>query len=277
MKTRIITSIVALAIFAGVLLSPPIVFQIALCAVVFVMLHECYSSAKSSRLVRGVGFISSAAIMAAIYESIYYKMPIWDNSYFAAAIIFVVLLHMAAVVAEHGKSDHKEVLSSGFLTLYITISMSCIALAHAEFNIPMMLIIFICAWMTDTGAYFCGSALGKHKLIPHVSPKKTVEGAIGGIVISMLSCIIYLIIYLKIDGGAVGGQLSVIILGGALLGGIAAIFAQLGDLVASAIKRDTGVKDFGNIFPGHGGFMDRFDSVAFIAPVIYILLHFLIS
>lgn len=271
MKIRIITSVVALAVLAAVLVSPPMVFNIALAIVILIMLHECYTSAKASKLIMSAGFVSSLAMMAAVYDSIQEAAPVWENTYIVGALIITILLHMAVVVAEHGKSDYKAVLSSGFLTLYVTVSMSCLALSKAEYGIIFMMLTFVCAWMTDTGAYFTGRAIGKHKLIPHVSPNKTVEGAIGGIVISALSCIIYLIIVSKcFDGVVITGSM---LISGAIIGAVSAVFAQLGDLTASAIKRDTGVKDFGWIFPGHGGFMDRFDSVLFISPIIYALFY----
>ncbi len=277
MVTRIITSVVALAVLAGVLISPPVVFNIVLCAVILVMLHECYTSAKVLKPIMAAGFISSAAIMAALYESVYYIEPIWENRYIAPAVIFTVLLHLAVAIAVHGKSDYRDVLASGLLTIYITLSMGCLALTNSEYGTAIMIIVFVCAWSTDTGAYFTGRAFGKRKLIPHVSPNKTVAGAVGGVIISIVCCIIYLMIYVKIIGGTVGYQWPILVCGGAIVGGAAGILAQVGDLAASAIKRDTGVKDFGWIFPGHGGFMDRFDSVLYISPVIYFILQFMVS
>lgn len=276
MKTRIITAVVSALVFIGALFAPPVVFQIGMAIVALAMLYECYSSAKTPKSVRAAGFVSGAAILAAAYESIYFEAPIWENTYLIIAIIFTVLLHMAAVVLEHGKTDYKTVLSSGFLTIYITLSISCILNLRAETDTAVMLIIFICAWMTDTGAYFCGSAFGKRKLTPNISPKKTVEGSIGGVLTAILSCIIYLVVYTKVMDGTLH-QWPIIVIGGAVVGGVSSVFSQLGDLVASAIKRDIDVKDFGTIFPGHGGFMDRFDSVIYIAPIMYILLQFLIG
>ena len=129
-----------------------------------------------------------------------------------------------------------------------------------------MLLIFISSWMTDTGAYFVGSFMGKHKLIPDVSPKKTVEGAIGGVVVCMLSCFVYSMILNYIDRDPLVNMQTATFV---VVGMTASVLSQLGDLVASSIKRDTGIKDFGDIFPGHGGFLDRFDSVMFVAPVVY--------
>lgn len=118
-------------------------------------------------------------------------------------------------------------------------------------------LIFIIAFSTDSFAYLVGISLGKHKLIPDVSPKKSIEGAIGGIVATVIITTLYLSYFgigiLPID---------------LILGFTGSIIAQCGDLVASRIKRDTGIKDFGHLIPGHGGIIDRFDSVILVAPVV---------
>lgn len=103
----------------------------------------------------------------------------WDTFAWATAsigIIFIIALHMITVVAKHGKRNYKDILSNGFLTIYIVLSMSCVWLAKETFDTATMLLTFICAWSCDTFAYFTGRFLGKHKLIPHVSPNKTIEG-----------------------------------------------------------------------------------------------------
>ena len=148
--------------------------------------------------------------------------------------------------------------------------MSCVWLAKETFDTATMLLTFICAWSCDTFAYFTGRFFGKHKLIPHVSPNKTVEGSVGGVVGAMVICIVYLLIVKNVfDTNML--TWSNVVVEGAVYGLVGGALSQLGDLIASAIKRDTGIKDFGWIFPGHGGFMDRFDSVMFIAPIMYIL------
>ncbi|MDF2686230.1 MAG: Phosphatidate cytidylyltransferase [Clostridia bacterium] len=131
-----------------------------------------------------------------------------------------------------------------------------------------LLYIFLCAWSTDTGGYIFGKMFGRHKLTPTISPKKTVEGAIGGVAASVIStlCLSYII---DVFDNNIIVNYSVIILY-SLTGGIIAI---LGDLTASVIKRNFGVKDFGRLIPGHGGIMDRFDSVLFVAPMIYLSLN----
>ena len=122
------------------------------------------------------------------------------------------------------------------------------------------------AFMSDTGAYFMGRALGKHKLCPHVSPNKTVEGSIGGFIGSVVGMIIYHLV-VKATVSLDLGWAMIIVLGlvGSLLG-------QIGDLSFSVIKREFGIKDYGAIFPGHGGVLDRFDSVLFVSPAYYLII-----
>lgn len=270
MVKRIITSVVALAVFVGILFLPPICFTVALAAVILFMLYECYSATKADLGMKTTGFISAVILMSSIY---FCKAIEWDTFAWATAsigIIFIIALHMITVVAKHGKRNYKDILSNGFLTIYIVLSMSCVWLAKETFDTATMLLTFICAWSCDTFAYFTGRFLGKHKLIPHVSPNKTVEGSVGGVVGAMVICIVYLLIVKNVfDTNML--QWSNVVVEGAVYGLVGGALSQLGDLIASAIKRDTGIKDFGWIFPGHGGFMDRFDSVMFIAPIMYIL------
>ena len=270
MVKRIITSVVALAVFVGILFLPPICFTVALAAVILFMLYECYSATKADVGMKTIGFISAVILMSSIY---FCKAIEWDTFAWATAsigIIFIIAMHMITVVAKHGKRNYKDILSSGFLTIYIVLSMSCVWLAKETFDTATMLLTFICAWSCDTFAYFTGRFLGKHKLIPHVSPNKTVEGSVGGVVGAMVICIVYLLIVKNVfDTNML--QWSNVVVEGAVYGLVGGALSQLGDLIASAIKRDTGIKDFGWIFPGHGGFMDRFDSVMFIAPIMYIL------
>ena len=266
MLKRIITAAVALVVFIVVLLLPPVVFTIALAAVIFMMLYECYSATKADTAMKIVGFISAVLIMGALGCT--QKWTTFNaEPGVIVAIILSILVYMALVVKEHGKRDYKDVLSSFALTMYIVMSMSCLWLARETFGTSNMVLIFVCAWSCDTFAYFAGRFFGKHKLIPHVSPKKTVEGLIGGILGSGISCIVYLLITNYIM------DISTIWLNiffqGAIIGVVGGVLSQLGDLTASAIKRDSEIKDFGWIFPGHGGFMDRFDSVIYIAPILY--------
>lgn len=132
------------------------------------------------------------------------------------------------------------------------------------------LLPFIAAWITDTFAYFTGVFFGKHKLIPKVSPKKTVEGSIGGIVFCIISFLIYGVIIQKVSGFALRFA------GLALLGLILSVISQIGDLIASAIKRNYKIKDYGKLFPGHGGVLDRFDSIMILCPFLLMLLSLIV-
>ena len=127
------------------------------------------------------------------------------------------------------------------------------------------------SWMTDIFAYFVGSKFGKHKLCPNISPKKSVEGAIGGIVGAVLLNVLLLFVFKKtvFENDA---HLSYI--GVALLSVVLSVVSMCGDLAASTIKRNFGIKDFGKLLPGHGGIMDRFDSALFVLPVLYSLVYF---
>ncbi len=171
--------------------------------------------------------------------------------------------------------DDKALLNgifTGGMVFYISFPLFCLDLAmlflpHGWFY---MVIGLFAPWATDTFAYFTGVAFGKHKIVPHISPKKTWEGCIGGAIFCALAVLIYscLVIY-KLDNIEMGIVPYGIIM--FLLGILISIMSQLGDWFCSVIKRRTGIKDFGNIFPGHGGMLDRFDSAFFTLPTALLL------
>ena len=128
-----------------------------------------------------------------------------------------------------------------------------------------LFLVFLAAWGTDIFAYFVGTFIGKHKLIPEISPKKTVEGSVGAIILDIGAFILFgFIVSLATD---VSANYLILALSGLLL----SVISQLGDLIASLIKREHGVKDYGNILPGHGGIMDRFDSVLAVTTVLMMI------
>lgn len=272
MKTRILTAVIALAVFVGILMLPPVVFTIALGAVILVMLYECYTATKADNLMKFVGGISSIIMMLAMYFTI--KITELSLIFVFMAATAILLLYMIIIVTRHGKKSYKDILASGFLTLYITVSMWCILFVKEFFGTEFMLLIFICAWTTDTFAYFSGKLFGKHKLISHVSPNKTVEGSIGGVIGAVLCCLVYLVILYQLPTNDFIVNVSHWVVYFIAVGLVGGVLSQVGDLIASSIKRDEDIKDFGWIFPGHGGFIDRFDSVMFIAPVILIMIIF---
>lgn len=136
-------------------------------------------------------------------------------------------------------------------------------------GVYLILLVLVCSWLTDVFAYFTGRAFGKHKLCPKISPKKTVEGAVGGIIIPAVINIIVLAVFNRFffDSTVIPYWAMLII------SPVLSIASMLGDLSASTIKRNFGVKDFSNLIPGHGGIMDRFDSCLFVLPAIYVIVN----
>ena len=145
------------------------------------------------------------------------------------------------------------------------------AIGAREGTILLMLPILL-TWATDTGAYFFGRALGRHKLIPSVSPAKTVEGAIGGVVVAVVAAWLYVMFLLEPFA-----QLSMVPVGLVVFAIVISVVAQIGDLAESLFKRDAGVKDSSRLLPGHGGILDRFDSLLFVLPVAYVMLGYFLQ
>lgn len=270
MMTRIITAIVGVAIFIAVLMAPPVVFPIALAIIIYMMIYEALCATKASKAMTVTCYICATLILLSGVPFVMgYNFHI-TAELCALAALTVIILNMAMVVFLHGKWSYKDVLSNAFITMYITITTAIIMITKAYFGTAYMLLIFISAWSTDTFAYFTGKFLGKHKLIPNVSPNKTVEGSIGGVIGAMVVCVVYVAV-----ATAANKTNTAWLIIGVVVGAVGSVFSQIGDLVASALKRDCDVKDFGKIIPGHGGFLDRFDSVIFIAPFIFGILALL--
>lgn len=137
-----------------------------------------------------------------------------------------------------------------------------------------VIILLMLLWLGDGGAFFAGTAWGKHKLIPAVSPNKTVEGALGGVALTLIGAMLIRDVGLLLDGFGVALFPDLGLATYLLVGAGIAISGIVGDLVESFLKRDAGLKDTGNLLPGHGGFLDRFDSLAFAAPLFYFFLKF---
>ena len=181
----------------------------------------------------------------------------------AAGLIFI----MAGYVVTFPKYKADQALMGFFAMVYVAVMISFIyRIRLLEDGVFYVWLVFICSWIADTCAYFVGVKLGKHKMTPKLSPKKSVEGAIGGILGPMLIGGIY--------GAIINNQIVINApLVFAVACGVGAGISIIGDLAASAIKRDHDVKDYGRLIPGHGGIMDRFDSTIFTAPVVYIVLE----
>ncbi len=187
----------------------------------------------------------------------------------AAAVLTIYLLYLFAVaVLRQGRMHFAEVAEVFAGVLYITLSFASLSLLRHK--TPgggyLYLLVFFGAWVTDTFAYFTGRFFGKHKLNPVISPKKTVEGSVGGIVFCILSFAAFGLV-MQFGKWHFTVHYPLLLLTGLLC----SVVSQVGDLITSLIKREHGVKDYGKIFPGHGGVLDRFDSVLAISPVLLIL------
>ena len=184
---------------------------------------------------------------------------------FAVCIVYMILV-FAATVFSRGTLDY-TIASSAFTgVFYVTVAFTSIVFLR-DIGKYFYLLVFVGPWSSDTFAYICGRLFGKHKLIPEVSPKKTVEGAIGGVIFAGISYIVYALIIKNFFDSSVAPNYIVMMIAGMIV----SVISQIGDLIASVIKRRFGIKDYGWVFPGHGGVLDRFDSVLLTAPVLYIL------
>lgn len=277
MKKRIITGIVALMIFLPIcIFSKYIIFPIAmgiLAAIGVYELAKCMGVQKKLVLTIPLYLVAVALPILRFFLSGKTK-PNSVFMLFAMACTFVLLVYAISYVT-YTKNKYKlsDVLTFFALSVYVIGCFSAVVVVRYTELVPnqgayMYPIIFISAWICDTFAYFTGRFFGKHKLIPEISPKKTIEGAIGGVVFTLLAMIGYWAIikfvpFFNYDG------ISLVQI--CILGLILPIVTQTGDLLASCIKRQYDVKDFGNVFPGHGGVLDRFDSPMLAAPAICIV------
>ncbi len=268
MKTRILTSIGIAAVGLPILfLSRYIVFPIALAMFAFVAVFEMLRVLGAEKNY----FVSVPAYLMALAFPIcaYFMRDDRVIPYLAclAAVLFGYLIYMffLAVFMRGGLKYSKiaEVFSS---VAYIIASFTSLCvLRYMPKGVWNLSLVFLAAWGSDVFAYFVGTLFGKHKLIPEISPKKTVEGSLGAVVLDVGAFLLFgLIVDIATE---VVPNYIVLSLAGLLL----SVVSQLGDLIASLIKREHGVKDYGNLLPGHGGIMDRFDSVLAVTTVLMVI------
>ncbi len=265
MKTRIITALVLLCIFIPVLIfSHTAIFPVFVSLISLFAVYEyikCLGYEKDYK-------ISLPTLLISVFLpvfSAYATKGALALSLLAVAIAYLFYLFSCAVFMR-GKMAFSSVCAIFTGVAYILSAMVSITLLRrAVGGEYLYILIFVGAWVTDTFAYFTGRFFGKHKLIVEISPKKTVEGSIGGIVF----CILSFLLFGFIVGKTVGVTPNYLTLGLSAIP--VSIIAQIGDLIFSLIKREHNIKDYGNIFPGHGGMLDRIDSIIPVSIVLYIL------
>lgn len=202
----------------------------------------------------------------------YFKQEAVDVVYLLGIIVFTIIAMLAVYVVSFPKFNATQAVGAVFAFLYVPVMLSFIGMTRAlpEIGNKVVWMIWISAWGSDTCAYcvgmLTGKTIGNHKAFPVLSPKKSIEGCIGGVVGSVLLGMLF-------GHFVMGSDYGTILMG--IICGIGSVIAQCGDLAASAIKRNYNIKDYGKCIPGHGGILDRFDSVIYTAPLCYALLHFL--
>ena len=265
-KTRLLSGILLVAVALLTIMSGGYVLFFTLLGVSVIGMQELYKAMK----VRGDGF-NILEITGYLGAVIYYVAAMLNfERYGMMALLTALILLMFVYVFTYPKYQAGQVMAAFFGVVYVACMLSFIYLTR---NLPdgkfIVWLIFLCSWGCDTCAYCVGMLIGKHKMAPVLSPKKSVEGGIGGIVGAALLGAIFAFAANKITGAGVNpAQYAVIC-------GVGGMISQIGDLAASAIKRNHDIKDYGKLIPGHGGILDRFDSVIFTAPIIYYLAIFL--
>ena len=278
MKTRIITAIVGILVLIGVLFTfDTLVFNFVIAAITLIAIHEVFKALAlavkgMAQWYRRVRALPPCLIMLSSYQ-------VWRRLVMPASFLMVLFFGIYLVVRNAQVDFAKAsglVMFSGIVIFCFYSFIRLKELLPVEtygYDAMFFILLILCfAWGGDTCAYFAGRAFGKHKLCPVVSPKKTVEGAIGGVlgtmVFGVVATVIYSIAANRMEAFTrtnIGVSMYLII---ALLACVAAVLGIYGDLFASVVKRQCGIKDYGTIFPGHGGILDRFDSVMFIAPFV---------
>lgn len=262
MKTRILTAAVMLAVFIPILwFSDTVVYPIAMAILAAVGVFEllrCIGLSRDLPVLLPVALLAAAATLLARFS----VLPLSHLGCMAAAWFLLALYLFALTVLRAGSLRYGSLAGALGGSFYIAVAFSSMVLLRdLPGGVYLFLLPFLGSWVTDTFAYFTGRFLGKHKLAPVISPKKTVEGSIGGIVFAVGVFALYGLIIAK--GGYTPHYLPLL-----LCGLLVSVVSQIGDLALSAIKREFGIKDYSRLFPGHGGVLDRFDSVIATAPLI---------
>ena len=263
MKQRVIFGVVAaIALLLALFVLPPVILKLALTFLVCVAVFELIGTTK---LVRDRVMILTAVVYAAVYGiSLFTGLDAYQP---LLQTVFILAL-FARLLQKHETARFTDLSGAAFAGVCLTyLFLSLVRIFSMANGAWLVLLPLVAAWGSDTCALFAGMFFGKHKLAPVVSPKKTVEGAIGGVLGATLLTVLVVLLYNKLT------PIDIPLWGAVLLGSIGAVIGQLGDLTFSVIKRHTGIKDYGHIFPGHGGVLDRFDSVVFVAPVVEIILQ----
>lgn len=258
--TRLASGIVLVIVAVLTILAGGDIWFLLVSALSMIGLYELYKTMNIEKTLIGY-----AGLAAAVFYSILLRWNVHSSSIVALIVGFFLISGIYVFTFPKFKAD--QVAFSVFGMVYVPLLMMHLyqvrELGDGLYIIPL---VFLSAWGNDTCAYCVGMLFGKHKMTPKLSPKKSVEGLFGGIIGACL---------LGAGYGALFGShlpsLGNATVSCAIICGVGALIAVVGDLAASAVKRDTGIKDYGKLIPGHGGVLDRFDSILFTAPIVYYL------
>lgn len=274
MLKRVMTTLIGIAVLVAIfildslnIVNGPIFFNIALTIVALMMTHEFYNAIekKGVKPIKNLGYIASLAILPIGIL----KPEVITLVYF---LLFPILLFICFVksILTNIKFNVLDIAVTILAPLYTTFLASFIAHTRTmENGVWYVWFIFGGAWFTDIFAFLIGKYAGKHKLTK-ISPNKSWEGCVAG----LLGCMIFYLIFTIVLQNIHICELNCILMG--ILGIVVSVISQIGDFSASSIKRYCEIKDFSDLMPGHGGMLDRFDSVLFIAPVVYFALSIMV-
>ncbi len=264
-KTRLLSGILLVMIaLVTVITGGPLLFGVML-LISLIGMTELYKVFGIEKKPPG----AAGYLFAALYYVLLYfeaQLPGEKLTWFMLLFMAYLICQMGVLVFSYPKYNTQQIFAAFFGVFYVAVMLSYIYQTRLlEGGVFIVWLVFICAWGCDTCAYCVGMLIGKHKMAPVLSPKKSVEGGIGGIAGAALIGVLYA---LAINHwGSAGADLVQY----AVIGAAGGAISQIGDLAASAIKRYHNIKDYGKLIPGHGGILDRFDSVIFTAPIIYYL------
>ena len=263
MLKRAITGVALVAVLIAVLLLLPAWCTVVLVsAMVVLAVRELLYTTKLVENSRLIGFAQAfgfAIVVASYFGTEYFRALI--------VILMIVTVFFFEMLRSNGQLPFQQVAMSLIAgTLIPFLLAALVRIRVMENGVYFIATPFVMAFMTDTGAYLIGCAFGKHKLCPVISPKKTVEGFFGGILGGITGMLVYSLVLQHFFGFTVNYLFA------GIYGAVGAGAATFGDLMFSVIKRQTGIKDYGKLLPGHGGILDRFDSVTMVAPLAEVLL-----
>lgn len=261
-KTRLISGIMLVMIALLTIIGGGSVLWMTLLCVSAIGMQEIFRAMKVQEKTFDIlGITGYAGLL------LYYIAIILDfERYGLLTVLFALIFLMFVYVFTYPKYRAEQIMAAYFGFIYVGVMLSFIYLTrNLEDGKFIVWLIFLCSWGCDTCAYCVGVLIGKHKMAPVLSPKKSVEGAVGGVMGAALL------------GGIYAAVTQGKVIEYAVICAIGALISMVGDLAASAIKRNQNMKDYGTLIPGHGGILDRFDSVIFTAPVIYYLAKFVLG